>query len=338
MASIALHGIRKVFAGGHVAIAGVDLQIADGERLVLVGPSGSGKSSLLRMIAGLEAPTGGRIEIGGRDVTNVPPERRDLAMVFQSYALYPHKTVRENLAFGLRVRRVTADEIDRRVRTTAESLGIEVLLDRMPAQLSGGQRQRVALGRAIVRDPQAFLFDEPLSNLDPRLRVETRGELVRLHDRLRATMVYVTHDQEEAMTLGQRIAVLRDGSIEQVATPEELYRRPATVFVAGFIGSPAMNLFREYAGAPTAGIRPHDVEIGAPDGTDLRGQVEIVEPLGHAQIVHLTTPSGRLIAVLAPERGVRVGETVGVRLRTNRLHFFDEKGRRIAPERPGPDR
>jgi ABC-type sugar transport system ATPase subunit len=330
MASIAVHGIRKIFPGGHVGLAGIDLNVADGERLVLVGPSGSGKSSLLRIIAGLELPTDGRVLIGDRDVTTVPPERRDLAMVFQSYALYPHKTVRENLAFGLRVRRVPRAEADSRVRAVADALGLEALLDRMPAQLSGGQRQRVALGRAIVRDPQAFLFDEPLSNLDPRLRVETRAELVQLHDRLRATMVYVTHDQEEAMTLGQRIAVLRTGSIEQVATPGELYRRPVNMFVAGFIGSPGMNFLGGYAGAATAGIRPHDVELVAPEGADLCGSVDIVEPLGHAQVVHVATPAGRLLAVIAPDRRVTAGDTVGIRIPLDRLHRFDEQGMRIA--------
>jgi ABC-type sugar transport system ATPase subunit len=329
VASISVQGIRKVFAGGHVGLAGIDLTIADGERLVLVGPSGSGKSSLLRIIAGLELPTEGRVEIGGRDVTDVPPERRDLAMVFQSYALYPHKTVRENLGFGLRVRRVPAVEADRRVRATAESLGLEPLLDRMPAQLSGGQRQRVALGRAIVRDPQAFLFDEPLSNLDPRLRIETRAELIQLHDRLRATMVYVTHDQEEAMTLGQRIAVLRAGLIEQVATPDELYRRPANMFVAGFIGSPAMNFIKGFAGAATAGIRPHDVEIVVPTGAELSGQIEVIEPLGHAQVVHIATPMGRVVAVVSPERELTAGATVGIRAPQERLHRFDDHEQRV---------
>jgi ABC-type sugar transport system ATPase subunit len=329
MASISVQGIRKVFPGGHVGLAGIDLTVADGERLVLVGPSGSGKSSLLRIIAGLELPTGGRVTIGDRDVTSVPPERRDLAMVFQSYALYPHKTVRENLAFGLRVRRVPPAEAERRVRATAASLGLEALLDRMPAQLSGGQRQRVALGRAIVRDPQAFLFDEPLSNLDPRLRVETRAELVQLHERLRATMVYVTHDQEEAMTLGQRIAVLRAGSIEQVATPDELYRRPANLFVAGFIGSPGMNLLEGYAGSATAGIRPHDVELVEDDRADLRGRIDIIEPLGHAQVVHVSSPQGRIIAVVSPDRRMTAGDAVGVRVAEERLHRFDQQGRRI---------
>ncbi len=239
MASITLDRVSKIYPNGQVAARDLTLEVADGELVVLVGPSGSGKSTVLRLIAGLETPTAGHIFIDGRDVTDVPPQRRDLAMVFQSYALYPHKSVRENLAFGLRVRRVAAAQIDARVRATAAALGIEALLDRKPAQLSGGQRQRVALGRAIVREPRAFLLDEPLSNLDPILRAGTRAELALLHRRLAATMVYVTHDQEEAMTLGTRVAVMRDGIIEQVAPALEVFRRPANVFVAGFVGSPA---------------------------------------------------------------------------------------------------
>jgi ABC-type sugar transport system ATPase subunit len=330
LATIALHGIRKVFSGGHIALGGIDLAIADGERLALVGPSGSGKSSLLRVIAGLELPSGGRIEIAGRDVTDLPPEQRDLAMVFQSYALYPHKTVRQNLAFGLRMRRTPPLEIDQRVRAVAESLGIDALLERMPAQLSGGQRQRVALGRAIVRAPHAFLFDEPLSNLDPQLRVDTRAELIQLHDRLRTTMVYVTHDQEEAMTLGQRIAVMRSGMLQQVATPAELFERPASIFVATFIGSPAMNLIAAPSGG-TMGVRPHDVEIAAPGiDADLRGTVVVVEPLGHAQIVHVSTTSGRILVVASPDAIVEKGAAVGLRFRPDRLHHFDADGLRIS--------
>ena len=243
MASITLDRVSKIYPNGQVAARDLTLEVADGELVVLVGPSGSGKSTVLRLIAGLETPTAGHIFIDGRDVTDVPPQRRDLAMVFQSYALYPHKSVRENLAFGLRVRRVAAAQIDARVRATAAALGIEALLDRKPAQLSGGQRQRVALGRAIVREPRAFLLDEPLSNLDPILRAGTRAELALLHRRLAATMVYVTHDQEEAMTLGTRVAVMRDGIVEQVAPALEVFRRPANVFVAGFVGSPGMNLW-----------------------------------------------------------------------------------------------
>src|SRR5215212_9035928 len=244
MASIALNDVTRRFASGVAAVRDLQLEIADGELLVLVGPSGSGKSTVLRLIAGLETPTSGRILIDGLDVTDVPPQRRDLAMVFQSYALYPHKTVRENLAFGLHMRRMDAAQIAQRVHDVATALEIEALLDRRPAALSGGQRQRVALGRAIVRSPKAFLLDEPLSNLDPLLRIETRAELALLHRRLAATMVYVTHDQEEAMTLGARIAVMRDGVLEQVAAPMDLYDRPANTFVAGFIGSPAMNIWR----------------------------------------------------------------------------------------------
>jgi multiple sugar transport system ATP-binding protein len=340
MAGICLEGVEKVFASGQAALSDIDLDIARGERLALVGPSGSGKSTLLRIIAGLEQPTAGRVIIDGRDVTGVLPERRDLAMVFQSYALYPHKSVHENLAFGLRMRRMPAIEIDRRVQVTAASLGLEPLLDRLPAQLSGGQRQRVALGRAIVRDPKAFLFDEPLSNLDPRLRGETRAELIELHGRLGATMVYVTHDQEEAMTLGQRIAVLCDGRLEQVADPGELYNRPATMFVAQFIGSPPMNLMPipldgvpglrvdSPPGAAIAGLRPHDVRFDAATAL-LDGTVQLVEPIGPAQIVHLRAGAARIVAVAGPERVLRPGDAVQIGAERDRLHFFDAGGRRL---------
>jgi multiple sugar transport system ATP-binding protein len=240
--SIALEQVTKVFANGRVAVRNLTLEIGDGELLVLVGPSGCGKSTVLRLIAGLETPTSGRIVIDGRDMTGVPPNDRDLAMVFQSYALYPHKTVADNLAFGLRMRGVDPTAIKSKVVAVAAALRIEPLLDLKPAQLSGGQRQRVALGRAIVREPRAFLLDEPLSNLDPQLRADTRAELGQLHRRLRATMIHVTHDQEEAMTLGDRIAVLRDGAAEQIAPPLEVYRRPVNAFVATFVGSPKMNL------------------------------------------------------------------------------------------------
>ncbi|MGE0450550.1 MAG: ABC transporter ATP-binding protein [Vicinamibacterales bacterium] len=244
MASITLDGVSRVFPGGHVAVRDLSLQIRDGELLVLVGPSGSGKSTVLRLIAGLDDATSGRVLIGDEDVTAVPPQARDLAMVFQSYALYPHMTVRQNLEFGLRMRRTSPATADERVRRTAEMLGIAPLLDRRPSQLSGGQRQRVAVGRALAREARAYLLDEPLSNLDPLLRVETRTELGQLHRRLGSTMVYVTHDQEEAMTLGTRIAVMREGRLEQVGAPLDLYRRPANRFVAQFIGTPAMNVWR----------------------------------------------------------------------------------------------
>ena len=240
--TIEFRRISKTYSNGHAAIRGVDLAAAAGEFLVLVGPSGSGKSTLLRLLAGLDQPSSGRIVIGGVDVTESPPQDRDLAMVFQSYALYPHMTVRDNLAYGLKVRRTSRATTDTKVAEVAGVLGIEPLLDRRPAELSGGERQRVALGRALVREPKAFLLDEPLSNLDPSLRAHARAELRRLHQSLGATIVYVTHDQEEAMTLGTRVAVMRAGAVEQVAPPLELYSRPANTFVAGFIGSPSMNL------------------------------------------------------------------------------------------------
>ncbi|MDE3191023.1 MAG: sn-glycerol-3-phosphate ABC transporter ATP-binding protein UgpC [Acidobacteriota bacterium] len=238
---IAIAGVTKRF-GAVTAVDAVDLTIDEGEFMVLVGPSGCGKTTLLRMIAGLEDVTEGRIEIGGRDVTDVSPRDRDVAMVFQSYALYPHMTTRDNLGYGLRMRKTQKSEIRRRVDEAARMLGLEELLDRKPAQLSGGQRQRVAMGRAIVREPAAFLMDEPLSNLDAKLRVDMRAQLSRLHERLGVTTVYVTHDQIEAMTLGQRVAVMRDGRIQQAGEPHVLYREPANLFVAAFIGSPSMNL------------------------------------------------------------------------------------------------
>ena len=242
MAEIVLEGVTKAFGGDVVAVDDVSLRIEDGEFLVLVGPSGCGKSTLLRLIAGLEEATEGRVLIGDRDVTDRPPRERDVAMVFQSYALYPHMTVRQNLGYGLKVRRTKKSEIARRVERVAGLLRLGELLDRRPAELSGGQRQRVAMGRAIVREPQAFLMDEPLSNLDAKLRVSMRAELVSLHTRLGATTVYVTHDQVEAMTLGQRVAIMRDGRIQQVDTPQALYHFPENLYVAAFIGSPAMNL------------------------------------------------------------------------------------------------
>jgi multiple sugar transport system ATP-binding protein len=305
VAGIVLDNVSKVFAGGVVAVDGVSLAIESGEFLVLVGPSGCGKSTLLRMIAGLEQVTDGTIAIGERDVTDLPPRARDVAMVFQSYALYPHMTVRENLGYGLKVRKTPKREIAERVARAAELLGLDQLLDRKPAALSGGQRQRVAMGRAIVREPQAFLMDEPLSNLDAKLRVSMRAQLAALHARLATTTIYVTHDQIEAMTLGQRVAVLREGRIQQVDPPQELYARPANLFVAAFIGSPAMNLveadtiggelrFGGYAialpasGAPPAsrviaGLRPEAFEDDAfadPALPRIDVQVEVVEELG----------------------------------------------------------
>ena len=330
MAAIGLDHASRVFDGGHAGVRDVSLEIADGELVVLVGPSGSGKSTLLRLIAGLEPVSSGRIQIDGRDVTNVPPQARDLAMVFQSYALYPHKTVGENLAFGLRMHGVPASQIAERVRRVADSLQLTALLDRRPAQLSGGQRQRVALGRAIVREPKAFLFDEPLSNLDPGLRLETRTEIALLHRRLRATMVYVTHDQEEAMKLGERIVILKDGRIEQAGTPMEVYRHPATLFAARFLGSPPMNVIDASRIEPrrpgVAGIRPQDVALTAADGGDLAGTVELVETVGSEQHVHvrLDNDDVRVIAVVPPDVAVHSGQRTGLAFRRDRLHFFGD--------------
>src|SRR5688500_9833697 len=255
MARVKLQGIRKIYPGqtAHVAVHGADLDVADGECIVLVGPSGCGKSTTLRMIAGLESISAGRLFIDDREVNDVPPKDRDIAMVFQSYALYPHMTVRENLAFALKLRGTQREQIAHRVDAAARTLGIESFLDRTPKQLSGGQRQRVALGRAIVREPKVFLFDEPLSNLDAQLRVQMRREIARLHQELAATMIYVTHDQVEAMTLGDRIVVMNQGHVQQIDTPMRLYDHPANRFVAGFIGSPAMNFVE---GTITAGDQP----------------------------------------------------------------------------------
>jgi ABC-type sugar transport system ATPase subunit len=339
MAAIRLEGVEKEFRSGQPILRRIDLDIAHGERLALVGPSGSGKSTLLRIIAGLERPTRGRILIDEQDVTDVPPERRDLAMVFQNYALYPHKVVRENLAFGLRMRGVAPADIRVRVEATAASLGLTPLLERLPSQLSGGQRQRVAVGRAIVRDARAFLFDEPLSNLDPRLRGDTRAELIELHGRLRATMIYVTHDQEEAMTLGQRVAVLNDGRIEQVDVPARLYAQPATVFVAQFIGSPPMNLvevdrLRAKSGidvpaaAALLGIRPHEVRLTRQHAL-LSGRVQLVEFLGAAQVVHVVTDQGRMTAVTSTDLMLSSGDEVHIGADAVHLHFFDGEGRRL---------
>jgi multiple sugar transport system ATP-binding protein len=307
VAQIHLEHLSKVYAGGVTAVDDVSLEIGDGEFMVLVGPSGCGKSTLLRMIAGLEEVTNGRISIGGTDVTELAPRRRDIAMVFQSYALYPHMSVRKNIGYGLKVRRTPKAEARRRVEEVAALLGLEDLLDRRPAQLSGGQRQRVAMGRAIVREPKAFLMDEPLSNLDAKLRVGMRASLAQLHARLGVTTVYVTHDQTEAMTLGQRVAVMRDGRVLQVNTPQTLYREPADLFVAGFIGTPAMNLVEarlegdhvvfgsnrvplDSAQRPPArdgrvvlGIRPEAFEEAAfarPGLPTLDARVTVVEELG----------------------------------------------------------
>jgi multiple sugar transport system ATP-binding protein len=267
MSAIRVENVSKTYANGFDAVRGVDLTAQDGEFLVLVGPSGCGKTTLLRMIAGLETVSSGRIVIGDEDVTNVPPQLRDVAMVFQDYALYPHMTVADNLAFGLRLSKMPKAERERRVQGVATTLGLQELLERKPGALSGGQRQRVAMGRAIVREPKAFLMDEPLSNLDAMLRVSLRSELARMHDRLNTTTVYVTHDQIEAMTLGHRVAVLRDGLLQQLDTPKELYHHPLNVFVAAFIGSPAMNLVEARVDRGVA----HFGELSIPLPTELHG-------------------------------------------------------------------
>jgi multiple sugar transport system ATP-binding protein len=343
MASVRLQRVRKTYPNGHVAAQGLDLEIVDGEFMVLVGPSGCGKSTALRMVAGLETPTEGQIFIGDREVTDLPPQERDIAMVFQTYALYPHMTVRENLSFGLRMRGAERSVIERRVQEAARALGLEPVLSRKPAQLSGGQRQRVALGRAIVREPKVFLFDEPLSNLDAKLRVETRAELARLHRRLGATVVYVTHDQEEAMTLGSRVAVMKDGFLQQVAPPMELYRRPANRFVAGFVGSPGMNfltapiLKSEAPGGGTGltlGVRPHDLTI-VPRGTgDVDAWVDVVEPRGSELLVYLRwgadAGDAELRVVAPPEPAIEAERFVGVAFDRSRLHWFETgSGKRI---------
>jgi ABC-type sugar transport system ATPase subunit len=360
VASISLRHVGKVYPSGLTAVRDLTLDIADGELLVLVGPSGSGKSTVLRLIAGLETPSSGRILINGEDVTTVSPSRRDLAMVFQSYALYPHMTVRQNLAFGLRARRLARSTIDARVRSAAAMLGIETLLERRPAQLSGGQRQRVALGRAIVREPNAFLLDEPLSNLDPLLRAATRTELALLHRRLGTTMVYVTHDQEEAMTLGTRVAVMRDGIVEQIAPALSVFQRPANTFVAGFVGSPAMNLWAgRYDASDNAvrmspacsieltpdcpsipdgadivvGVRPHDIGLAPIGEGDAVGRIAIAEPLGPMTVIHLSVEGlpDLLRVAVAPDVSMRIDDPVGVRLRRDRVHVFDRgTGRRFS--------
>ena len=353
MSGVQLSKVVKRYDSTQV-IHGIDLDIADGEFGVFVGPSGCGKSTLLRMIAGLEETTEGRIEIGGRDVTRTEPGDRGVAMVFQTYALYPHMTVRQNMGFGLKMNGHPKAEIREKVAEASKILKLDAYLDRKPATLSGGQRQRVSIGRAIVRGPDVFLFDEPLSNLDAELRVEMRVEIARLHREIGATMVYVTHDQVEAMTLADKIVVLNAGRIQQVGAPMALYQDPASRFVAGFIGSPSMN-FLGAKGAPTGidvdalgrvipvtlpaayhgtpieiGLRPEHLQID-PDGTDFR--VDIVEGLGSVSYVHVITRSGEKLVV--EERGVgptQPGQTVGVRFEPQSVFAFDaDTGARIRP-------
>ena len=334
MSEVVLENLHKRYEGGSVAVDGVSLTVRDGEFLVLVGPSGCGKSTTLRMIAGLEAITSGRVSIGGVCVNDLPPKDRDIAMVFQNYALYPHMTVFENMAFGLKLRRVPKAEIAARVAEAADILGLQDYMKRLPKQLSGGQRQRVAVGRAIVRKPKVFLFDEPLSNLDAKMRVEMRGELTRLHRRLGATMIYVTHDQAEAMTMSDRIVVMDKGRVQQVAPPLEVYRNPANLFVAGFIGTPPMNVLRK--GGRLMGFRPEAMTLcgtDAPDA-DVRGIVDVVEPMGAETFVQIVTEdNGRVIARVAPDTTVRPGAAAAFRVAQEQVRWFDaQTGQCLAPQ------
>ncbi|HET7411777.1 MAG TPA: sn-glycerol-3-phosphate ABC transporter ATP-binding protein UgpC [Pararhizobium sp.] len=353
MAKVTIRGVRKAFGPVEV-IHGVDVEIEDGEFVVLVGPSGCGKSTLLRMIAGLENVSDGIVAIGRTIVNNLPPAKRDIAMVFQSYALYPHMTVAENMAFSLRLRGVDQATIAQRQKTAAEILGLTPYLKRYPRQLSGGQRQRVAMGRAIVREPQVFLFDEPLSNLDAKLRVQMRTEIKQLHQRLKTTTVFVTHDQIEAMTMADKIVVMQAGVIEQLGTPLELYDTPRNLFVAGFIGSPAMNLIRgtartagepgveaggmrlpvpaKYAleeGRPVVyGIRPEHLEL-SDDG--IPAEITVLEPTGSETMVFLRLGSDDIVALFRERHDFRPGQIVHLKPKPEQVHIFDaETGNRIA--------
>jgi multiple sugar transport system ATP-binding protein len=361
MASIKFDHVWKRF--GEVSVLkDLDIDIPDQEFLVLVGPSGCGKSTALRCLAGLEEITDGNIMIGDRIVNDVPPKDRDIAMVFQSYALYPHMSVYDNMAFGLKLRKTPKAEIDKRVKEAADMLSIGHLLDRKPKALSGGQRQRVALGRAIVRNPAVFLMDEPLSNLDAKLRVQTRGEISKLHQRLKTTFIYVTHDQTEALTMGSRIAVMKDGILQQLDTPQTLYDHPANMFVAGFIGSPAMNFFEAkldrgdgkalidvgpfqlpvpntlveklgaHVGKPIYfGIRPEDIHDShfVPRGVDeaarLQANVTVVEPLGSEVFAYVENGGKEMVGKLDPRTGARVGQGIDLVVDMNKMHIFDRE-------------
>jgi len=352
MSTVELRGLNKLY-GSVEAIRHLDLTVDEGQFCALLGPSGCGKSTLLRMIAGLEAVTEGKVVIGGVDVTNTPPAKRRIAMVFQSYALYPHMTVRQNIGFSMRVAKTPKALMEKRVNEVARTLQLEELLDRRPAQLSGGQRQRVAIGRALVREPQVFLFDEPLSNLDAMLRVQMRVEIAKLHQDLKTTMIYVTHDQVEAMTLADKIVVLDRGVISQVGTPMELYHAPANKFVASFIGSPTMNFVAAEArqasgkdavvglpgghemklttkgglregGAFEVGIRPEHVRVSEPgDPTaSLGGRVQILERLGNATIMYIETPAGQIVVQDDGDVKMKAGDNVGVIFDPSRVHLF----------------
>src|SRR3954468_20112103 len=351
MATVTFEHVTKRY-GDFLAVNDLNLEIGDGEFMVLAGPSGGGKTTSLRMIAGLEEISSGTLRIGDRVVNDVPPKDRDIAMVFQSYALYPHMSVRDNLAFGLKLRKVPKADIERRVKEAAETIQLQKLLERKPKELFGGQRQRVALGRAIVREPAVFLMDEPLSNLDAKLRVQTRAEIARLHQRLKTTMVYVTHDQVEAMTMGTRIAVMADGLLQQVGTPQQLYDHPVNRFVAGFIGSPSMNFvdvtmrgkegaaleaegaanktplpprYREAVGPTTgrklvAGFRPEHLEIGDATGNSaaLRATADVVEYLGNEELIHVRAGGRDLVAIVSSEHRVKPGDVIDFRIPLHR--------------------
>jgi multiple sugar transport system ATP-binding protein len=356
MATVTFENVSKKY-GDVIAVNDLNLAINDGEFMVLVGPSGCGKTTSLRMIAGLEEITSGQLKIGDRVVNDVPPKDRDIAMVFQSYALYPHMTVRDNMAFGLKLRKLPKADIERRVNEAAGTLSLEKLLDRKPKELSGGQRQRVALGRAIVREPAVFLMDEPLSNLDAKLRVQTRAEIARLHQRMGTTFVYVTHDQVEAMTMGTRIAVMSEGLLQQVGTPQVLYDQPANRFVAGFIGSPSMNFldvtFDSSGGTPkligpegwtanlphrfansvgatsgrklVAGFRPEHLELDPVEGdtVTIPGRADVVEYLGNEELLHVTAAGKDIVAIVGSDHRVKPGDVLNLTLPLTKLHLFD---------------
>ncbi len=358
MASVTFDHVVKSFGPVQV-VKDMNIEIEDGEFMVLVGPSGCGKTTALRMIAGLEEVTAGTLKIGDRVVNDVPPKDRDIAMVFQSYALYPHMSVRDNLAFGLKLRKLDKAEIERRVNEAAETTQLSQLLDRKPKELSGGQRQRVALGRAIVREPAVFLMDEPLSNLDAKLRVQTRAEIARLHQRIKTTTVYVTHDQVEAMTMGQRIAVMNEGILQQVGPPQELYDHPVNRFVAGFIGSPSMNFVdvtasesdgaltltsgsglsiplparlaasvRGATGGLVAGFRPEHIAIGEAGPGDARFEAtaDVVEYLGNDELLHVNTGGQDIVAIVPSSNRIAPGDVLKLHVPGEKLHVFDGAG------------
>ena len=352
MAKVRFDGVRKVYDNGQVAVQGASFEVGDGELMVLVGPSGCGKSTLLRMVAGLEEISAGTLSIGERVVNDVAPKDRDIAMVFQNYALYPHMTVAENLAFGLKLRGHDKAEVQRRVHSAAEALGLSSMLDKLPRAMSGGQRQRVALGRALVREPAVFLLDEPLSNLDAKLRHSVRTEIAQLHRKLGTTMIYVTHDQVEAMTLGQRIVVLNEGVVQQIDTPMALYNRPANLFVAGFLGSPAMNMLRGVlqhegsgaqlrlagdsmlplgaAAAPAqwsgrelvVGVRPEHLQPGTGPAAFVAA-IEGLEPVGNEIFVNLRHGTQALVMRVPPQALPAVGQQIEVAVVSAALHYFD---------------